>query len=146
MRGFDLIFYIAIGIGLLFLYMLKRDRPQRPTPLKMTAKSKANSKNNSKNYKHRQLTGAKAVKAEFYNEADENFNDSLSDDYAVWASPTIVVNGQVQNAYAVLGLDSGVPLAQVRSQFASLIQQKNTPEKIEILKLAYQAIVDRNNS
>lgn len=132
MRGFDLLFYIAIGIGLLFLYMLKRERPQRPTALKMTEKSK------TKTYKHKQLSGAKAVKAEFYDESD--------DSYAAWASPTVIVNGQAQEAYSVLGLESGVPLAQVRSQVASLLQQKNTPEKIDLIKRAYQAIVDANNS
>jgi hypothetical protein len=132
MQASDLFFYISLGLGLLVLYMIKPEKPKHPTPLKMKGFSP------QQNYKDKQLPGAKPVKADLLSE-DQESEETLA---ANWASPTIVVEGKPKDAYAILNLESGVPLEQVKSQVAYLLQQKNSPIKVDLIKRAYQAIVD----
>lgn len=134
MQSSELIFYIGIGLVIFFLFMLKKDKPKLPTPLKMQDFTP------KKEYLRKQLTGSKPVSAEVI---EDEVEVEVSAD---WASPVIIADGKVKDAYAVLGLDAGVPMAQVRAQVSSLLEQKNTPAKIDLIKRAYRAIIDANNS
>lgn len=139
MQPSDFFFYSGILMGVLLLFMFKKDKPKLPTPLQMK-----DFEASKKVYKHKQLTGAKPVEAKIV-EADVVLDRySSADNDIPWASPTIMVDGKAKDAYAVLGLESGVPMAQVRAHVAVLLQGKNTTAKLDIIKRAYQAIVDAN--
>ena len=136
----DFIFYISLGLGLFILYMLKPPKQKHPTPLKMKDFSP------KKNYKLKQLPGAKAVKAQVMKDDEVTAVTEVSEVTHVqggkWASPVVFENGKAKDAYAVLKLSPGAPLAQVRAQVAVLLDQKNSASKINLIKRAYQAIVD----
>lgn len=136
----DIIFYVSLGLGLLILYMLKPAKPKRPTPLKMKDFSP------KKNYKLKQLPGAKPVKAQLMKDHEVTAVTEVTEVTHVqgskWASPIVFESGKPKDAYAVLKLSPGVPLAQVRAQVAKLLEQKNSASKINLIKRAYQAIVD----
>ncbi len=139
MQSSDFFFYGSILMGILILFMLRREKPNLPTPLQMK-----DFESPKKVYKHKQLSGAKAVEAKVV-EANVVLDRYSSHDSDVpWASPTIMVDGKPKDAYAVLGLEPGVPVAQVRAHVAILLQGKNSTSKLDIIKRAYQAIVDAN--
>ncbi len=135
MQTQDFFIYIFFGLVALYLYMLRKDKPKLPTALEMKDFSRP------KSFKQKQLTGAKPVQAKVV--SAEIITD---DESATWASPTLLVDGKPKDAYSLLGLESGVPMNQVRAHVALLLQGKNTPAKIDIIKRAYQAIVDANIS
>lgn len=139
----DFVFYLCLGLGLLFLFMLKKDKPKLPTPLDMKELNSS-----KKNYKNKQLQGPKSVEAKVIHAefAADQMTDSQSvdDAHTPWASPTILVNGKPKDAYSILGLDSGASIQQVRTHVALLLQGKLTAAKIDIIKRAYQAIIDAN--
>lgn len=151
MQASDIIFYLAIVLGGLILFIMRPNKPQRPSQLDMK------NTNPKKTYFYKQLPSAKAVKAEVMSSKyanDDNtqvqFKKDVTEVTAIqegqWASPTIMANGKMKDAYAVLGLDPGVPMNQVQAQMALLLKQKNSPSKIDLFKRAYQAIVDADKA
>lgn len=140
----DIIFYISLGLGLFILYMLKPPKQKHPTPLKMKDFSP------KQNYKFKQLPGAKPVKAQVIPDDEITAVTEVSEVTHVqggkWASPIVFVNGKAKDAYAVLKLSPGTPMSQVRAQVAKLLEQKNTASKINLIKRAYQAIVDADKA
>ncbi len=137
----DIIFYLSLGLGGLALYMLKPSKPKHPTPLKMKNFSPKRS------YSKRQLAGAKPVKAEVMSKEDITAVTEVTHiQGASWASPIVFVSGKPMDAFSVLDLPAGAPLNQVRTQVAALLEQKNTATKINLIKRAYQAIVDADKA
>lgn len=130
----DIPFYLGLPLVILVIYMLLPSRPRRPSQLEMKDFSPP------KNYSNKQLPGAKTVQAEVITEDDEPTQPGVKS--SDWASPTILADGKMKDAYSVLGLSSGTPLPQVHEHMAYLLKQKNSPSKIELFKRAYQAIVD----
>ncbi len=137
----NIVFYLSLGMGLLVLYMLKPAKPKHPTPLKMKDFSP------KKKFRFKQLHGAKPVQAQIMQDDEITAVTEVTNVQGTkWAAPTVFENGKAKDAYAVLKLSPGTPLAQVRAQVAHLLRQKNTASKIDLIKRAYQAIVDAENT
>lgn len=130
----ELLLYFAIGAVFFLLFMFRKEKPKHPTPLDMKDFSP------KRDYKDPQLMGAKAVSVQI---EDETIGE---DEGAAWASPTVVSDGKVKDAYAILGLDAGAPLNQVRERVSLLLKEPLSPSQVDIIKRAYRAIVDANNS
>ena len=138
MQASDIIFYLAIVLGGLILFILRPNKPQRPSQLDMkNTKAK-------KTYFYKQLPSARAVKAEVMPKKEVTEVTAVQD--GQWASPTILADGKMKDAYAVLGLDAGAPMNQVQARMALLLKQKNSVSKIDLFKRAYQAIVDADKA
>lgn len=129
MNNSKMLFYLAIGLVLLIIYMSRPPKKKQPTALDMKARHE------KRKFEHQQIEGSRYVEAEVENNLKSSSEEPIS-----WASPTIVVDGKTMDAYFCLGLSQVASFEQVQQKMEQLLKQSQSSKDLAKIKMAYEAI------